>query len=109
MKMRAKREREKQVVCRMIALYCRGNHAVKKGELCGECRALAEYACQRVDRCPHMETKTFCSNCKTHCYKPEMRRRIRVVMRWAGHRMLLVHPVQAVRHLIESQKEKRSL
>ena len=35
-----------------------------------------------------------------------MRRRIRVVMRWAGHRMLLVHPVQAVRHLIESQKRK---
>lgn len=29
-----------------------------------------------------METKTFCSNCKVHCYKPEMREKIRDVMRF---------------------------
>lgn len=68
----AKREREKEVVSEMIALYCRKQHGRKNG-LCPECEALAAYARQRSDKCPFMETKTFCSNCKVHCYKPEMR------------------------------------
>lgn len=104
-----KREKEKQVVGLMIGVYCHGNHRTPRGSLCPECQALADYAAQRVDHCPHMETKTFCSNCKTHCYKPAMREQIRAVMRYSGPRMLLYHPVLAVRHLIESKKEKRSL
>ena len=104
-----KREKEKQVVDRMIRIYCHGVHHTRRGNLCPACRALADYAAARVDYCPHMETKTFCSNCRTHCYKPEMRACIRAVMRYAGPRMLLYHPVLAVRHLIESTKEKRYL
>lgn len=105
----AKREKEKRVVQLMIEVYCHGSHGVKRGCLCPQCRELADYAAARVDRCPHMETKTFCSNCRTHCYKPAMRERIRAVMRYAGPRMLLYHPVLAIRHLIESKKEKRRL
>ena len=105
----SKREKEKQVVRLMIEVYCRGNHRTRRGELCPQCRELADYAAARVDHCPHMETKTFCSNCKTHCYKPAMRERIRAVMRYAGPRMLLHHPVMAVRHLIESKKEKNAM
>ena len=80
-----------------------------KGWLCLECQALAEYAAQRVAHCPHMEIKTFCSNCKTHCYQPQMRERIRQVMRYSGPRMLLHHPVMAVRHVVETVKEKKRL
>ena len=29
-----------------------------------------------------MKEKTFCANCKVHCYKPEMREQIRQVMRF---------------------------
>ena len=54
-----KREQEKRVVSGMIALYCRRKHG-SEGELCPECRALQEYAFLRSDRCPFMETKTFC-------------------------------------------------
>ena len=54
-----------------------------------------------------MEEKTFCSNCTVHCYRPEMRERIRTVMRYAGPRMLFHHPVMAIRHMIESQHERR--
>lgn len=103
-----KREREKKTVSLMIRLYCRKKHH-SAGKLCPDCRALSEYAAQRSDRCPFMETKTFCSNCKVHCYKPEMRERIREVMRFSGPRMILYHPVMAVRHVIESRKEKRRL
>lgn len=106
MDVQSKRQREKEMVGEMIALYCRKKHGTRKG-LCPECEALLEYACRRSDCCPFMETKTFCSNCKVHCYRPEMRQKIREVMRFAGPRMLFVHPVAAVRHLIESRREKK--
>ena len=104
-----KREREKKIVSEMIALYCRGNHGGKEGLLCLECQALLQYARERSDRCPFMEQKTFCSNCRIHCYKPDMREKIRAVMRWSGPRMIFHHPVMAIRHVIESKKEKRTL
>lgn len=110
-----KREREKAVVSEMIVLYCRKQHGRKNG-LCPECEALAAYARQRSDKCPFMETKTFCSNCKVHCYKHanpeigiEMREKIRAVMRFSGPRMIFRHPVMAVRHVLEVKKEKKRL
>lgn len=105
----AKREREKRMVSEMIALYCRKRHGARAGELCPECAELAEYARQRSDRCPFMETKTFCSNCRVHCYRPEMREKIREVMCFSGPRMIFHHPVAAVRHVIETKAEKRRL
>ena len=103
-----KREREKRIVQLMIRLYCRKHHG-SRAKLCPECQALADYALQRSQRCPFMETKTFCSNCRVHCYRPEMREQIRRVMRFSGPIMLLYHPVMTLRHVVESQKEKRRL
>ena len=102
-----KRDAEKLLVSEMIALYCRKNHHTAKGNLCPQCQALHDYALQRIERCPFMETKTFCSACKVHCYKPEMREKIRAVMRFSGPRMLLYHPILAIWHLICSMREKR--
>lgn len=104
----SKREREKRTVALMIRIYCRKKHGMKSG-LCTECAALNDYAALRSDKCPFMETKTFCSNCKVHCYQPKMREQIREVMRFSGPRMIFHHPVMAVRHVIESKKEKRRL
>lgn len=46
-----KREKEKQMVSYMIALYCKKNHhnkynkgSINKNGLCAECQELAEYA-----------------------------------------------------------------
>ena len=104
----AKRQKEKELVSQMIALYCRKQHGGRHG-LCAECAALDAYARQRSDRCPFMETKTFCSNCTVHCYKPAMREQIRKVMRFSGPRMLLHHPIPAIRHVIETKREKKRL
>ncbi len=104
----SKREREKELVSQMIALYCRKQHHTK-GTLCPQCAALTAYARQRSDKCPFMETKTFCSNCKVHCYKPDMRERIRQVMAFSGPRMLFHHPAAALRHVIETKREKKAL
>ena len=102
-----KRKKEQYVVRQMILLYCRKNHKTQSGELCEDCQKLADYAALRSEKCPFMEHKTFCSNCKVHCYKPEMRERMRVVMRWAGPRMLLYHPVAAIRHLWQEYIRKK--
>ena len=108
-KVEKKRKKEQYVVEEMIRLYCRKNHTdgKKTGQMCPECQALSDYAKQRSEKCPFMEQKTFCANCKVHCYKPQMREEIRKVMRFSGPRMLLYHPFLATWHLICSIKEKR--
>ena len=100
-----KRQREKKIVGLMIGLYCRNQHGSKA--LCPECATLEAYAKQRIDHCPFMQTKTFCSSCKVHCYKPDMREKIRLVMRFAGPRMIFYHPIMAIRHIIETKRGKQ--
>ena len=111
-KVEKKRQREQYVVEEMIQLYCRKNHSKEERQgrqMCPVCQELSDYAKLRSQKCPFMEQKTFCANCKVHCYKPEKREQIRQVMRFSGPRMILYHPILAVWHLISSKKEKRNL
>ena len=107
MNVQKKREQEKKIVSEMIHLYCRKQHGGKP--LCADCAALEEYAQMRSDRCPFMENKTFCSNCKVHCYQPDMREKIRKVMRFSGPRMILHHPYTAVSHVLLTKTEKMKM
>lgn len=105
-----RRAKEKVVLEQMIEIYCHGNHGTRKKDgLCSECAALNAYAQMRTDKCPFMENKTFCSNCPVHCYKPEMREKIREVMRYSGPRMIFHHPVLAILHPIAMLKEKHDI
>lgn len=116
-KVKDKREQEKRIVAEMISLYCRKNHrattishnttAEKKQQLCSECQSLLAYAEKRSNHCPFMEEKTFCSNCKVHCYREDMREKIRTVMRFSGPRILFSHPILALQHLIASKREQK--
>lgn len=107
MDVQSKREREKETVSLMIKIYCRKKHGGK--DFCPDCAVLDAYARLRSDKCPFMETKTFCSDCRVHCYNTDMREEIREVMRFSGPRMIFHHPVMALRHVIESKKEKKRL
>ena len=102
-----KRAGEKETVDCMIGIYCRGVHGTKRGELCEACRQLQAYADLRTEKCPFMETKTFCSACKVHCYSKEMQEKIREVMKYAGPRMLFVHPLLAIRHVHITRRNKK--
>ncbi|MEO3947595.1 nitrous oxide-stimulated promoter family protein [Gorillibacterium sp. CAU 1737] len=101
-------KREKQIVGQMIGLYCRGHHLkraqkeekAEPSSLCLECEELLAYAHLRLDRCKFGEEKTFCERCSVHCYKKDMRERIKQVMRYSGPRMLLYHPVMTLRHYL---------
>lgn len=99
--------KEKKLIPVMIKKYCRGKHGT--GELCDECKALAEYALFRLEKCPFKENKQFCSFCKIHCYKPDMREKIKAVMKYSGPRMLFTHPVFALSHVVQMIKYKRKL
>lgn len=107
MNLQSKREREKKMVSLMLSVYCRKKHGERF--LCPDCKALETYAHDRSEKCPFMETKTFCSNCKVHCYKKDMREKIRVVMRFSGPRMMLYDPIMALSHVIETKKEKKRM
>ncbi|MGI5900266.1 MAG: nitrous oxide-stimulated promoter family protein [Christensenellales bacterium] len=98
-----KRNQEQALIGEMIALYCKKNHGAST--LCADCSELKAYAEARSARCPYMETKTFCSNCKTHCYKPEMREKIRAVMRFSGPRIIFRHPVLVIKHAYYSRSK----
>ncbi len=91
-------EREKHTVELMIRLYCKKKEGNK--ELCNDCQELLEYADKRLSHCRFGNEKTTCRKCPVHCYKPEMRERIRQVMRFAGPRMMLYQPIEALRHMI---------
>ena len=97
-------DEEKLVVEQMVHLYCqkREGHA----ELCPNCKKLLEYAFSRLDRCRYGVNKPTCKQCPIHCYRPEQRERIRTVMRWSGPKMILYHPLTAIRHLLREKKDK---
>lgn len=98
-----KRNKEKILVSHMIGIYCKGNHSSKK--LCEDCLELEEYAHKRIDLCPFMETKTFCSKCKVHCYQNDMRLKIKEVMRYSGPRLLFSHPILLIKHMWLEKKD----
>lgn len=89
---------EKAVVEQMIRLYCRKHEG--HARLCPECKELLAYAHRRLDICRYGAHKPTCRKCPVHCYRPDMKEKIRTVMRWSGPRMMLCHPLAAIRHLL---------
>lgn len=92
-------KREIQTIRSMVILYCHGNHGQQR-ELCNSCTELLEYAQKRLCLCPFAENKSTCEKCSIHCYRPEYRLQIKQVMKYAGPRMIIRHPIMAIRHLM---------
>jgi hypothetical protein len=97
-----RRDRELRTLQLMIGMHCRDRHA--GDPLCVECAALAGYAARRLERCVFGAAKPTCANCKVHCYSADMRERVRAVMRYAGPRMLLRHPILGIAHVIDGRR-----
>ena len=96
--------REQQTVAAMIGIYCRDRHGTRT-QLCADCTELASYADRRLENCPLQDKKTTCAQCPVHCYKVEMREKIKAVMRYAGPRMLRRHPLLAILHMIDGLRK----
>lgn len=99
-------QRERRTIQFMIGIHCRGQHP-PGGSLCARCQQLADYAMQRVAKCPFQKAKPTCVKCPIHCYSPTMREQVREVMRYAGPRMMLHHPFLAILHALDGIRNRR--
>ncbi len=96
-------ETQRRTIAAMIRIFCRRRHG-SGTDLCPACSELLEYALERLERCPFQEGKPWCSRCPVHCYRPDMRRRIGEVMRYAGPRMLYRRPFLALAHYLAGRR-----
>ena len=93
---------KEKVTASMIRIYCRGVHGGKQ-HLCDDCESLRVYSLKRLEKCPHANTNTFCSECSIKCYEKQKQEEMRVVMRYAGPRMIIYHPIIAIRHVMSKK------
>ncbi|NHJ22387.1 MAG: nitrous oxide-stimulated promoter family protein [Candidatus Lokiarchaeota archaeon] len=106
MSLKSQLEKEHKTVKTMIQMYCKRCHNTDS-VLCQDCSDLFEYAEERLKSCRFGESKPTCDTCIIHCYKPEMREKIKIVMRYAGPRMIYTHPIMGIQHLLKKLKKKR--
>jgi hypothetical protein len=100
-------DRERRTIEKMVGIYCADRHGGSDASLCGECGEFLDYAGVRLQKCPYGEDKPTCANCPIHCYKPARRAQVRRIMRYAGPRMLLRHPVLAITHKLDGFRRAR--
>lgn len=98
-----RRARELATIRVMIAMYCRAHHG-RHDPLCPRCAELMAYAERRLERCVFGDAKPTCSNCTVHCYTADRREEVRLVMHYAGPRMLLRHPWLGLTHLLDGRR-----
>jgi hypothetical protein len=97
-------KRERETIRVMVQLFCRGQHHTTGG-LCGDCESLLAYAMERLERCVYQDKKPTCANCPIHCYRKDRREQVRVMMRYAGPRMLFKHPILAILHIMDGKRK----
>lgn len=112
METQIRRERKHEIAEKMIMTYCHGqNHERNHEDLCDDCRELRDYSLARTERCPHVSKTLFCVNCPTPCYKPDMKERMRLMMKYSGPRFFFRHPIIVLDHVLYDfktrKKEKR--
>ena len=101
---------EHKTIAAMTRIYCRAYHkghhkeAGKINHLCNDCREFLDFAGFRLGKCPYGQIKPACRMCPIHCYKKDMKEKARIIMRYGGPRMLLKHPVMAIKHLMHEKK-----
>ncbi len=101
--------REKKTIDAMIHIYCNSHHETKGNTLCPECIKLLSYAFMRLDKCPFQEEKSTCGKCLVYCYQPQMREKVKKVMRYSGPRMLLRSPILALHHVFDGRRKPQTL
>ncbi|MGE5670455.1 MAG: nitrous oxide-stimulated promoter family protein [Fibrobacterota bacterium] len=63
----------------MISLYCRKTHYQQNPS--AQCQERLDYALERISRCKNGEKESVCRKCSIHCKKPQIREKVRAVMR----------------------------
>lgn len=101
---RGRLNRERKTIGLMIEMYCNHFHDSKE-QLCEDCSELLKYGNLRLDNCVFGDKKPVCAKCPIHCYKSEMKEKVKKVMRYSGPRMMYTHFVLGIRHLFDRFKK----
>lgn len=95
-------------IAAMTKLYCRAQHRGsgfdKQTGLCQSCEEFLAFAHKKLALCPYGDDKPACSKCPIHCYGKNKRQQAIAIMRYAGPRMLLRHPIMAIKHFIQKRR-----
>jgi hypothetical protein len=96
--------REWETMVTMVRIYCRDHHR-PANNLCPECEQFLSYANLRLERCHFGVEKPTCAKCPVHCYQRERREQVRVIMRYAGPRMMWEHPIMSLHHWLDGLRK----
>jgi predicted amidophosphoribosyltransferase len=94
--------REARTIEAMLHIFCRDRHG--DNGLCSDCSHLLDYARRRLATCPFQDAKPACNKCQVHCYSKTMQTQVKAVMRYAGPRMLLRHPILSLYHVLDNRR-----
>ena len=101
---RGRRAREFKMIAAMLRMYCRTHHNLKDTlRSASNVPSFARLCAPALGALRVRRGQPTCAKCTVHCYKASMRERVRVVMRWAGPRMLWHHPLLAIRRMIDGR------
>ena len=94
--------KEKADIRKRFGIYCHSHHGTSGNKLCPKCTALLATAMTKMDRCPYGITKPICDRCEMPCFGDAANKQFREIMSSSQSRMLLRHPVLAVKHKMAS-------
>ncbi len=93
---------ELKTITLMTGIYCQTHHQDLN---CTGCQSLISHAEKKLDRCVYGQDKPACKDCPIHCYKPIYREQTKVIMKYAGPKMLFKHPILTIIHLMKGRKK----
>ncbi|MHA1112635.1 MAG: nitrous oxide-stimulated promoter family protein [Promethearchaeota archaeon] len=100
-------DENKKIISKITENYCKKNH--RGNDLCEECQSLKKYALARLENCPWGDFKPVCSKCPVHCYQPDMREKIKEVMRSSGPSILFSYPLLSLKYLRSKLNKKLTI
>ena len=108
--------KEKENIRKTFGVYCNANHGTTDNKLCPKCTALLTTVMLKIQRCPYGIAKPICDACETSCFGEVPTNEFRAVMKAGQKKMLLSHPLMAVKHKLASlgveyakmQRDKKS-
>ena len=108
--------KEKETIRKTFGVYCNANHGTTDNKLCPKCTALLTTTMLKIQRCPYGIGKPICDVCETPCFGEVPTKEFRNIMKSGQKKMLLSHPLMAVKHKLASlgadyakmQRDKKS-
>ncbi len=92
--------KERENIRKTFGVYCNANHGTEGGKLCPKCTALLSTVMLKIQRCPYSIAKPICDACETPCFGEVPTKEFRAIMKSGQKKMLLSHPLMAVKHKI---------